>query len=208
MVSCWGRGIEQSSIVGIIEKLWGLRESLVEFKEVGPGCPHGLYIYDKERDVWVLFSSKDNDVFLPKVDGYYIIYFDNSRCSACRKYDIHWFPYIRQNSQKLPDHYFIIVLCDWFARECKSPVASNTFTYYAVHASPTTVLLYIKNGKEVYRETYDGYLKMDELEKVVGGFRSRVEAYEKGMKVSKPIEEGQDIIKLLKQLLSGARENV
>ncbi|MDW8011149.1 MAG: hypothetical protein RMH84_06125, partial [Sulfolobales archaeon] len=196
--------IERSSVVNLIERMWGTPESLSEYREVGPSCPHGLYVYDSEKDVWVLFSSKTGEVFLPKLDGYYVIYFDNTRCSACRKYDLHWFPYVRQNFHKFPDHYFIIVLCDWFARECKSPVASNTFTYYAVHSSPTTVLLYIKNGREVYRESYDGYLKMDELEKVVGGFKSRAEAYEKGMKVSKPIDEAQDIIKLLKRILSGA----
>lgn len=195
------------SILAVLEKLWGIREELVEFKEVGPGCPHGLYIYDRERDLWVLFSSRVGDLFIPKVDGYYVIYFDNARCPACRKYDLHWFPYVRQNAGRLHDHYFIIALCEWFARECKSPVASNTFTYYAVHASPTTILLYVKGGSEVYRETYDGYLKTDELEKVVGGFKARAEAHEKGLKVSKPIEEGTDIIKLLRQLLAGAKES-
>ncbi|MCX8184918.1 MAG: hypothetical protein N3E43_04120 [Sulfolobales archaeon] len=197
--------MEQSNIVKVIERMWGSPELLSEYKEVGPDCPHGLYIYDREKDVWILFSANVGDIFMPKVDGYYIIYFDNTRCSACRKYDLHWFPYVRQNYHRFPDHYFIIALCDWFARECKSPVASNTFTYYAVHASPTTILLYIKSGKEVYRESYDGYLKIDELEKVIGGFKSRAEAYEKGVKVSKPIDDSQDIIKLLKQILSGVK---
>lgn len=198
----------QGDVASLIERIWGAPELLSEYKEVGPGCPHGLYIYDRERDVWVLFSTRSGDVFVPKADGYYIMYFDNARCPACRKYDLHWFPYVRQNSPRLQDHYFIIVLCEWFARECKSPTASNTFTYYAVHASPTTVLLYVKGGREVYRETYDGYLKTDELEKVVGEFRSRAEAYEKGMRVTKPIQEESDIIKLLKQILKGAKEGV
>lgn len=200
--------IRKGTIYDVLSKLWDLREDLIEFKEVKPDNPHGLYIYDRERDVWILFSSKHGDVFIPRVDGYYVIYFDNARCPACRKYDLHWFPYVKQNASRFPDHHFIIVLCEWFARECKSPVASNTFTYYAVHASPTTVLLYVKDGKEIYRESYDGYLKTEELEKVIGGFKERTHAFERGEKVSKPIEDESDIIKLLRQILSGARKDV
>jgi len=204
----YGACMGGDDVVSILKRIWGVREELREFKEVGPDSPHGIYFYDKFRDLWVLFSTRDADPFVPRVDGYYVMYFDNARCSACRKYDLHWFPYVRRVSRELKDHYFLIVLCNWFARDCNSSSASITFTYYAVHASPTTVLLYVKDSKERYKESYDGYLKTEELEKVVGGFRSRADAFERGVKVPKPIEEGSDIIKLLRQILLGERQNV
>ncbi len=174
--------------------------SLKRYKVIGADSPHGIYLYDKLNDEWVL-TSVDGEAFLPRSDGYYIIYFDNTKCSACRKYDKYWFPYVRKAAKELSDHYFVIVLCEWFARNCRSESASKTFTTFDVHASPTTYLLHVKDGEVAYKEKYEGYLTDTELEKVVGEFKARAEKAERGEKVELPKREEVDVVELLKKLL-------
>ncbi len=174
----------------------------LEVKEVTTQSPHGIYLYDPSKDVWRLIAT-EGDPYIPKEDGAYVIYFDNTKCPACRRYDPIWFGYIRSVARKLENYRFVIVLCDWFARECKSTAAANTFRHYDVHASPTTILLYVKNGKEVYRESYEGVLKEDELKAVVEGFVERAEKAMRGEKVEKPIKkEEADVAELIKLLLA------
>ncbi len=177
-------------------------ERLPRFKKVGSDSPHGIYLYDSRRGDWVLVRTEGN-YFLPKSEGVYIIYFDNTRCSACRKYDEYWFPFVKKYAEELKDHQFVIILCDWFARECKSEAASKSFKFYDIHSSPTTVVIRVKRGRVTYREKYEGYLTFEELEKVVLTFKERAERAERGEKVEKPIkrEEKDIVVELLKKLL-------
>jgi len=184
----------------LAKKLFREVASLKRFKVIGSDSPHGIYLYDRESDKWVL-ASVSGEAFLPRSDGYYIIYFDNTKCSACRKYDKYWFPYVRKVAKKLSNHYFVIVLCEWFARNCRSESASKTFTTFDVHASPTTYLLHVKDGEVAYKEKYEGYLTDTELSKIVGEFRVRAEKAERGEKVELPKKEEVDVVELLKKLL-------
>lgn len=174
---------------------------LSRLKEVTSESPQGIYIYDRNSDEWVL-TLTDGNVFKPVVDGYYIIYFDNAKCHACRSFDGDWFPYIRGSAKKLERHYFVVILCEWFARKCSSEAASRSFKEYEVHASPTIYLIYLKDGKILYKEKYEGKLNSLELVKVVEGFSSRVEKFMKGEKVELPkTEEEVNIAELVKKLL-------
>jgi len=180
---------------------------LIRFKEVGAEAPHGIYVYDRSSDFWVL-TSVGGDAFRPLIDGYYVIYFDNAKCHACRAYDTHWFPYLRRVARELPDHYFIIVLCEWFAQKCNSEAASKTFKEFDVHASPTTYLLHVRGGNVIYKEKYEGSLNYAELEEVIKGFRTRAERAERGEEVKLPKKEVDinEIIKKLLEILSKAEK--
>jgi hypothetical protein len=175
------------------------------FDQVGSDSPHGIYVYDKVIRKWILLKS-DGEWFEPKENGSYVIYFDNARCSACRKYDPHWFKYVNKYADILKGMKFLIILCNWFSRECKSTAASASFKFYDVHSSPTTMLIYVKDEKIAYKEKYEGYLTFEELEKVINTFEERANKAMAGLPVEKPIKrtDEEDIIKLLKLLLSKA----
>jgi len=160
---------------------------MYKVKEVGTKSPHGIYIYDPGEDCWVLVRS-DGDPFIPSEDGVYVIYFDNTKCPACRRYDPAWFSYVRKWSKKDSRFHFVIVLCDWFARECKSEAAAKTFREYKVSASPTTIFVYVKNGQRVYDERYEGVLYEFELNMISEGFVERAEKSLRGEKVQPPIK--------------------
>ncbi len=159
-----------------------------EVKEVDTKSPHGIYVYDKVRDLWILVKS-DGEAFEPTEDGVYVIYFDNTKCPACRKYDTIWFPFVKKWSKDHPNHRFVIILCDWFARECKSQAASSSFRKYNIHASPTTVFMYVKDGKKVYDEKYEGVLYEFELKLILEGFEERAKKYLRGEKVEVPVKK-------------------
>jgi thiol-disulfide isomerase/thioredoxin len=175
--------------------------SLSRFKVVSSESPHGVYVYDRVRGEWVLTLISGN-AFKPPIDGYYIIYFDNSKCSACRAYDGTWFKYVEEVAKRLTNHYFIVILCEWFSRKCNSEAASNSFKEYDIHASPTTYLLYFRDGKVVYREKYEGRLNSNELIKIVEEFSLRVEKFLRGEKVELPKKEEEvDITEVIKKLI-------
>jgi len=142
----------------------------VEVREVDPTSPHGIYRYIPEKDVWRLIQV-DGEAFTPKEDGFYVIYFDNTRCPACRVYDLYWYPWVREYAKKHNDTHFIIVLCRWFARNCDSTAASNTFKHWSVRASPTTLFLYVRNGKIVVDTRREGVLDRDKLVMTYALFR-------------------------------------
>ncbi|MEM0380223.1 MAG: hypothetical protein QXX35_03640 [Desulfurococcaceae archaeon] len=159
--------------MNIVEKLLGGRGRIVsEHNTVESSSPHGIYIYDNMCDKWLLIDIYD-DYFKPRHDGVYVIYFDNAKCGACRVYDIHWFPYVRLLGSTMKNIYFIVVLCEWFARNCRSEKASNTFKFYDVHSSPTTVLLSIRNSVETSREKIEGIKTMDTLAVIVEEFAKK-----------------------------------
>ncbi len=121
---------------------------------------HGVYVY--RGGEWVLMR-KDGEAF--KIgefgDGVYVVYFDNTKCPACRLHDSAWFPFVEEHSKEA---YFVIILCEWFARKCESQAASKTFLTYRVKASPTTIFARVENGEIVYQEKKEGYMSRRELE--------------------------------------------
>lgn len=157
----------------LLEKIMGyrIREYKV-FEKVDVNSPHGIYIYDKNENKWIYVSCQQ-DIFIPKHDGIYVVYFDNTKCPACRIYDIYWFPYVSLLGSSLENTYFTIVLCEWFAKNCKSRIASNTFKYFDIHASPTTLLLCIQNGEIRDKEKVEGVKTMDKLADIVESFARR-----------------------------------
>ena len=183
-----------------------------EVKEVDVKCPHGIYIYDRKRDLWVLVRS-EGDYYKPVEDGIHIIYFDNTKCPACRKYDNIWFPFVRKAANKMQKCIFVIILCDWFARECKSEAASKSFRQYDIHASPTTLFLYVNNGSIVYQEKYEGVLYEFELKLIIEGFEERAMKHMKGEKVAPPIAKASPaqaleslILQILKEIIGKERK--
>lgn len=182
-------------------------------KRVDEKCPHGIYEYSVEHSMW-RFIKSDGEYFKPDSKGVYVIYFDNTKCSACRKYDGVWFPFVESYTQKKRDTRFMIILCDWFARECKSTAAAESFKKYDVHASPTTIVLYAADdGSVKYQEKYEGVMYEFELKLVLDNFEERAVRYLKGEKVSPPISKEssskalEDIImQILKALAQGKKE--
>jgi hypothetical protein len=141
----------------------------IELDKIEPDSPHGIYVYDFNKDKWVLKMVEGNPV-IPWSDGYYVIYFDNAKCPACRSYDNYWFPFVRLFGRMFSNVNFVVVLCDWFARECISEAASGAFRKFDVHASPTTILLRVVNGEIREKKELSGVKKIDELLNIVSSF--------------------------------------
>jgi len=173
-------------------------------KKVGADSPHGIYIYRPKEKVWE-FLRADGDPFEPLDKGVYVVYFDNTKCTACRRYDEIWFPFVeRWSSEKGNNTKFVIILCDWFARECKSQAAAESFRRFDVHASPTTIVLYADDSKAIrYQEKYEGVMYEFELKLVLDKFEERAQKAMKGEKVSPPIskESGKALEELIMQIL-------
>ncbi len=144
----------------------------VELDMVGVDSPHGIYIYDRGKDKWVLVKVS-GEYFKPDKDGVYVIYFDNTMCPACRIYDLSWYPYVKLFSRNLENTYFVVILCAWFAHNCKSEAARESFKHYNIKASPTTVLLCVSNGEVVEEERFEGAKKLDYLATVIDKFVER-----------------------------------
>lgn len=145
-------------------------KEIARVKRVDVGSPHGIYYYNKEKNEWVLVM-KDDGILEPFLgDGYYVIYFDNTRCPACRIYDLSWYSFIELFGKDYDSVNFVIVLCSWFARECDSKAASESFKKYEVRASPTTILWFVKNGEIIATERKDGSMSLDKLAKFIDGF--------------------------------------
>jgi hypothetical protein len=140
-----------------------------ELDKIEPDSPHGVYVYDFNKDKWVLKMVEGNPV-IPWSDGYYVIYFDNAKCPACRSYDNYWFPFVKLFGRLFSNVNFVVVLCDWFARECVSEAASGAFRKFDVHASPTTILLRVVNGEIREKKELSGVKKIDELLNIVSSF--------------------------------------
>lgn len=145
----------------------------LELEEVGVDSPHGVYMYDPGKKVWRLIAVEGGP-FKPREDGIYVVYFDNTRCPACRIYDFAWYRFVEEESRRGNPPRFVIVLCDWFAHECRSDAAAASFRWYRVHASPTTLFLYVKNGEVVEEERREGALRLEELAATYLLFKKRV----------------------------------
>jgi hypothetical protein len=168
----------EKDILSLLRKMLGSdverkkgREGL-ELEKIEPDSPHGIYVYDFAREKWVL-RQVEGVPNLPWGDGYYVIYFDNSKCPACRSYDNYWFPFVKIFGKLFPEVNYTVVLCDWFARECVSEAASGAFRKFDVHASPTTILLRVNSGEIKEKVEVSGVKKIDELLKLVSEFVSK-----------------------------------
>jgi hypothetical protein len=173
-------------------------------KEVEPQSPHGVYRYVKESGLWELIHE-GSDAFIPK-EKYAVIYFDNTRCPACRKYDLHWYPFVKAcvSQSRYAEYGFYIVLCGWFSNECDSLTASSTFTHFNIHASPTTIFLGVEGGRIIHQERYEGVMTEVELTLIIKEFSDRVSRVKKGLPVEKPLQQEGTLVELLKKLLGGA----
>jgi len=104
-------------------------------------APHGVYVYSVESRSWI---PAGRSALLG--DGVYVIYFDNAKCGACRKFDDYWFPFVEEVAPE-GRATFVIVLCEWFAKRCSSDDARDLFKEFDVHVSPTVVFLRREGGK-------------------------------------------------------------
>ncbi len=139
-----------------------------EFRTIDRSCPHGVYLYVPERDLWRLVLI-NNDYWKPEGNGLYVIYFDNTKCPACRIYDNCWFKLVKKKPENAK---YVIVLCSWFSLDCSSKAALRTFEKYSIHASPTTLFVCKKNGKTLFAKKYEGVLEIEELIAILTSLRS------------------------------------
>jgi len=184
------------------------------FRKIGTDSPHGIYVYKAKEQVWELIRV-DGEAFKPWEKGVYVIYFDNTKCPACRRYDDIWFPFVEKWINERKDSTkFVIILCDWFARECKSQAASESFKKFEIHASPTTIVLYADDSGEIkYQEKYEGVLYEFELKLILEGFEERAVKAMKGEKVSPPIAKESSskaledlIMQIIRSILAGEKK--
>ncbi len=175
-----------------------------EFDKVEPGSPHGVYIYEPGSGKWVL-EYVEGGAFEPRDDGMYVIYFDNAQCGACRRYDSFWFDAVPRLVEK--GYRPVIVLCDWFQKECDSQAAKESFKKYEVHSSPTTVFIYVEGGEARHQEKYRGLLLPDEIDKIAETFPERARRAMRGEKVEPvKIKRGDPLrsLRILEELLRRA----
>ncbi len=115
----------------------------------GPGSPNGVYVFDHKRRVWSILRKEGEPFRLGELGkGLYIVYFDNLYCPACRSQDHHIYKLVLKYGNR-DDVFFVIVVCDWFADNCKSEAASRTFREYKVSASPTLMIVKVSDGNVV-----------------------------------------------------------
>ncbi|MGC8987609.1 hypothetical protein [Infirmifilum sp.] len=124
----------------------------------GPATPNGLYLYSTTEKRWIQLER-----FWLSENGVHVIYFDNTLCPACRKFDKTWFTFVEQNAEKARDTYFMIALCDWFAGQCGSEPARRLFEIFDVHVSPTIVFLIRKGGELKKSLKHEGVMDMEKL---------------------------------------------
>lgn len=131
--------------------------------EVNPASQNGIYVLNEGH--WKLYRT-DGLPLHPgeQGDGIYVLYFDNTKCGACRRFDKEWFPFAAENAGKAK---FFIVLCEWFARNCASKAASLTFTLHEVRASPTTIFFKVINGEIAKQERFEGVVSKQKLEEAM-----------------------------------------
>ncbi len=175
-----------------------------EYDKVEPGIPHGIYVYDPGRAKWVL-EQVEGGAFEPREDGMYVVYFDNAQCGACRRYDAFWFDAVPRLVEK--GYRAVIVLCDWFQKECDSQAARESFKKYDIHSSPTTVFIYVEGGQAKHTEKYRGLLLPDEIDRIAETFPERARRAARGEKVEPlKIKRGDPIrsLRILEELLRRA----
>ena len=149
----------------------GEKGHTIKLKRVDATSPHGVYVYDRVGGVWVL-RWVGGEGFRPWRDGFYVVYFDNTCCPACRVFDAVWFTFVDLVGRGLGDTEFILVLCEWFSGRCNSPAAASTFRRFNVKTSPTILLLKVVDGRVVGREEVKGVKPLDTLIEKLNNFRA------------------------------------
>lgn len=183
-----------------------MSENNLMLKIVNESSQNGIYTYDSASGLWKFIRS-EGDYYKPDKKGIHVIYFDNAKCSACRKYDNIWFPFVQNTATTKNNTYFVIILCNWFARDCTSKAAAESFRFYDIHASPTTLVIYVDDRGEIkYQEKYEGVLYEFELKLILENFEERALKAMKGEKVSPPIDKKSSavddiILQILKQII-------
>ncbi|MFP3231796.1 MAG: hypothetical protein RXR70_04100 [Acidilobus sp.] len=170
----------------------------VRAKRLGKDSINGVYRYDFDSGYWVQLDESASP--LVPAERYSLVYFDNTLCPICRRYDLHWYPFVESNIDKLRGFGLYIVLCDWFTQQCTSARAAMTFIGYEVKASPTTALLLSEGSRVVYSERYEGLLTERDLGNVVFSFPERAERAARGEKVERPMTEEEMMEKLYTML--------
>lgn len=120
---------------------------------------HGVYMYSKVKRMW----SPVSKLHLTK-EGFGIVYFKNTKCSACHEFDKHWTRFVETMSARYADTDFYLVVCGWFARECNSKNAKALFQKYDIYASPSLLFLYNDGKSEKIIEKISGVLNFKQLE--------------------------------------------
>jgi hypothetical protein len=165
--------LEDQELKEALEKVYRrvmreMREAKVK-RRVETTDPHGIYVYTGEG--WKLLRREGEPFRLGELgDGIYVVYFDNTRCPACRIYDREWYPFVEKHRDEA---HFVIVLCEWFARVCNSPAASRSFLEYRVRASPTTMFARVENGSVVEQVKREGALPGYELDLILESIKGR-----------------------------------
>lgn len=137
------------------------------YDQPGPSTPNGLYLYSTEKKAWILL-----DTFWLGDNGFHVIYFDNSFCPACRRFDKTWFAFVEQNAGRAKDTYFMIALCDWFSKQCSAEPSKRMFEIFDVHVSPTIVFLLRENGKIKKSLKHEGSMTLERLTMTYAVFTS------------------------------------
>ncbi len=143
----------------IARKLTGTKREVrvekaeVAVKEISPDISHGIYVFDVNKKVWVRLED-DNKSLEPKEDGVYVVYFNNTKCPACRVFDIIWNIFV-SNAKDTSIKYYSVV-CKWFTHECESKGAKESFKKYNVKSSPTILIWKVRSGSIVFTEKIEG----------------------------------------------------
>jgi len=170
-------------------------------KEVGVNSLHGIYIFDRCSNAWLRLEETRKPL-IPS-SRYSVLYFDNTKCPACRKYDVYWYPFVKEFAKLYPSYGFYVILCGWFSEDCRSTTASSSFQFFDVRASPTTIFLANDGEKILHSEKYEGVLTEVELTIIIKGFEDRVKKAMRGEKVEVPLRNEETLVHLLKKLLGG-----
>ena len=128
------------------------------YRVISENCPHGIYIYDRKTGLWKLITN--NELIR---DGYYVIYFNNSQCIACKLFDFSWYIFIETIGKNYENIIFIIVRCEWFTTSCNSKLAKEYFKKFNITSSPSLILIKAKNRKIIVKKHIRGVKSPDEL---------------------------------------------
>ena len=143
----------------IAKKLAGVKQEAKEdktgvvVKEISPDISHGIYLFDINKRAWIRLEESDQHLE-PKEDGVYVVYFNNTKCPACRVFDIIWNIFV-SNAKDTSIKYYSIV-CKWFTHECESKSAKESFKKYNVKSSPTVLIWKVRSGSIVFTEKIEG----------------------------------------------------
>ncbi|MGC9112565.1 hypothetical protein [Acidilobus sp.] len=173
----------------------------IKAKRLGRESTDGVYYFDFSSGYWVMMEESASPL-VPK-ERYSLVYFDNTLCPVCRRYDLHWYPFVESNLDRLRGFGLYVVLCDWFTQQCTSARGAMTFIEYNVRASPTTMLMLSDGSKVIYTERYEGLLTERDLNNIVFTFPERAERAARGERVERPLTEEEMIEQLSKTLAQG-----